>query len=997
MERWHGSLISDTISGEIAHFWKILFFCLVSSTLLAQDPYHINYSIADGLPSSEVYDLEIDSLQRLWISTDRGVCVYDGYTFKTYTTKDGLADNTNFEIYKDPKGRFWFNGYNKKLSYYEDGKFHPYEFNDSLVSTISQFSRGWVHNIISFDEEDYYFNAVKSRRCVVYQFNKNKAPNLVFVGEERKLIDDLVYLESDISPAKKVGASFHYTSSSLAIEASFALETDQFWIYRKDVRLFKKNKQTRKTEVYRSESPIEFMYIDHQDNLWICTRKGILCFEQLDFTLPPKHFFKDFTISSILQDFEGNYWISSNEAGIFLVPSFDIQVIEGANEKENFLSIGQLKNHLVIGTSNTRLFIVNKNARKQIIQLQNIREKTQIRHLEKRKVPNQLDFGGNHFITEIEGQVQLVKDSENKPSLEYDRLQISNLLSNGDLFSYVGIGFRITRENEAYVRSSELERPLTKTTTVIVQTSQEKILLGTLNGLYKIEDYDYDNYEELFVSYPDRPFRRINDIKVDDKDNIWIATIGEGMYLMTADTTYHLTTSDGLVSDMVNQLLITNDTTVWIATNKGINQLNYEIEAGQFDFLPPKLLSINDGLNSNYVNDIELWNGELWVATNDGICSFPTNILDKEFPEVPIFINKFLVNDSVYTVEEDLSLTYDQNDIFIEFTGVSFRKRNDNAFYRYRLIEANTNNDAKWFETNDKAIRYNNLSAGNYRFEVAAQNKLGQWNKMPALVSFSIEPHYSQTIWFKLLLFALVTSIVAAIIYILINNHQRKQKLKETLLKVQAAELASLRNQMNPHFVFNSLNSIQNFVFKKDVKKASYYLSKFSDLMRNSLQYTRLDFITLEQEISFLKDYLELEMMRFPNKFEVEFDLDEDLDVKDISVPSLLLQPILENSVKHAFKGIKQKGWIKIKISKNQEECLQVQLLDNGVGIKEKVKPEEQNNEHHRSFGMKILRDRIELLNNSVFEGKAYVEYTNYFLGDKGLKVLLNLPITYNT
>jgi len=137
----------------------LLFPLLINCQLMGQqsDPHYIQYSVAEGLPSSEVYDLEIDSLNQLWISTDRGVSVYNGYEFKTYTTEDGLAGNCNFEIFKDSQNRLWFNGYNQTLSLFKNGIFSSYMYNSSIGEIASVYAGKWITDITESPNGHLYF------------------------------------------------------------------------------------------------------------------------------------------------------------------------------------------------------------------------------------------------------------------------------------------------------------------------------------------------------------------------------------------------------------------------------------------------------------------------------------------------------------------------------------------------------------------------------------------------------------------------------------------------------------------------------------------------------------------------------------------------------------------------------------------------------------------------------------------------------------------------
>lgn len=965
----------------------------------AQDPFSIQFSITDGLPSNEVYDIEIDSLQQIWISTDRGVCKYDGYKFTTYTTKDGLSDNTNFEIYKDSKNQLWFSGYNQTLSYYKAGKFSSYVYNDTLKSILDLYSGKWVNEIYENSKGDYFFTFLGASEAIIYKFREQKIPTKIDYQIINDSLNNLSKSGRNFFTLSQIPISFFKTSKKtiFPIQTQIAIPYHNFWIYKQGKYVCKRNKLTGKIERAKVPNDIEYLYVDQLENIWVCTGKGVLRFENLSLSRPPKHFFNEVPISSIIQDLEGNYWLGSNTSGLLLVPSFDIGIVHNNIHKinqETFLSIGKLKNYLVFGTSNQNLFVVDKELKKEVIPINSRSKGVHIKKLEPIPFTNQLSLSNNLLLKEGSNEVILVDQSQESYFGDY---QI--YLSNGDTMHIVSPGFKIFKTDQSPVLiSKEFEIPFSKNLTSVTEGNDNTIWLGSLNGLFKINDNDYLNSQE--VLYLGKPFNRISDIKIDSINNgVWVSTIGDGLFFISENNIFKINTEDGLSSNMVNQLLLHGDSTLWIATNKGVNVFNYSYQNGTFYYSFFKYLNTSDGLNSNYINDIDYWNGKIWLATNTGICYLSERELDRKLPLVNTFINQFTVADSNYSVNNNVHLKYNENDIFIEYTGVSFRKGKEDLLYQYRLINHEIEPFPKWFRTKDKRIRYNDLSSGNYSFEVTAQNKLGEWNRNTTKLNFVINPHFTETKLFRFTSIFLLVFVFGLIGVIQVRRirikQQRQLQLKEAQLKSQEAELALLRNQMNPHFVFNSLNSIQNFIFRNDKEKANYYLSKFSELMRDSLQYTRLDYISLQEEVDFLENYLELEAMRFPDRFLYEFIIPDEMDIDYLLIPSLLLQPILENSVKHAFNGIEYKGIIKVKFELNQEDLLIVNLTDNGKGKTTLSNHPANQKNRHQPLGLEILKNRIDLLNKSNSNELATIEFTNGFDQGKGFMVQIKLPIRY--
>jgi LytS/YehU family sensor histidine kinase len=210
---------------------------------------------------------------------------------------------------------------------------------------------------------------------------------------------------------------------------------------------------------------------------------------------------------------------------------------------------------------------------------------------------------------------------------------------------------------------------------------------------------------------------------------------------------------------------------------------------------------------------------------------------------------------------------------------------------------------------------------------------------------------------------------------------------------VQSQKFA-LRSQMNPHFIFNALNSIQNFVLKNDVDSANYYLSNFSIMMRRVLEYSQYNFITLYEELELIKLYLKMEKLRFSNKFDTEIEIDPQIDVHLIRIPPMLLQPYLENSILHGLQLIKHKGLLKLIIN-YRGDVMDLIVEDNGIG-RERASQIRQK-QFHKSKGLKNIEKRIDLYNKlNPSPIKVSIQDLSDDKGNpSGTRVNLEMPIHY--
>jgi tetratricopeptide (TPR) repeat protein len=236
-----------------------------------------------------------------------------------------------------------------------------------------------------------------------------------------------------------------------------------------------------------------------------------------------------------------------------------------------------------------------------------------------------------------------------------------------------------------------------------------------------------------------------------------------------------------------------------------------------------------------------------------------------------------------------------------------------------------------------------------------------------------------------LFLLAALSAFILLILYIL------QMRRKQAALVQNNLHQQLLRSQMNPHFIFNVLGSIQNYMLCNDSKKAAGYLSKFASLTRNTLEYSSIELISLSDEIAMLRDYIELEQMRQPGRFEIEIDQSEALELEFIQVPPMMIQPFIENAIKHGFKEIKGGGLLQLKFYEKRSR-LHIEITDNGIGIK---KATQLKRNEHNSMAMQIFKERRKLFLKKTKQNIecAIIDLSSEHSFSQGTKVQISIPI----
>ncbi len=390
----------------------------------------------------------------------------------------------------------------------------------------------------------------------------------------------------------------------------------------------------------------------------------------------------------------------------------------------------------------------------------------------------------------------------------------------------------------------------------------------------------------------------------------------------------------------------------------------------------------------------------------DGVIFNPSASLRNSFKPVPFIYNVKIYNDdlnadSSFPFKRNITLDHDQNFISIYYSCNSYINEEKNT-YLFKLEGVDTG----WVDAGNRTTAYyTQLQPGTYRFWVKAANNDGLYGQEKHLLRITIVPAWYQTWWFKLLSLLAVLTIVYVFYRQRINQEKAKgvaQRTKAELMQVKAefekqmaeTEMIALRAQMNPHFIFNVLNSINKYILENESEKASYYLTQFSRLIRQVLENSKSSKISLEADLSALRLYIDMEKLRFGESFNYNIDVQKDIDAQFTQLPPLLIQPYVENAIWHGLMQQEIKGYLQIIITQPQEKILQIMIQDNGIGRQKALELKSKSATKHKSFGMQLTKDRIEMV-NKIYNIQATVQYEDIYKQElaAGTRVILTIPV----
>jgi hypothetical protein len=467
---------------------------------------------------------------------------------------------------------------------------------------------------------------------------------------------------------------------------------------------------------------------------------------------------------------------------------------------------------------------------------------------------------------------------------------------------------------------------------------------------------------------------------------LWIATHGNGIFVFKQGKLYYHFNSknSNLTSDICQKLVYDNKGKVWIATNRGISV--YDAHSFRYLFR----LSLNDVLINNDVKDIDICDNKAYVATPSGVAIIDISKFISATPPPKVHIRNLVAGKKKYNHLTIPEFKYFPGNITLSYTAITFQA-SQSVRYRYRM----SNKDEVWIETRSDQVQFYGLAPGDYTFFVSAKKHNSTWSR-PVSFSFTILPLWYQTIWFRISL----GMLAAAIIYIVYRyqvKRIRKREHEKTANNKRIAELEgnALTNQMNPHFIFNSLNTVQQFILKKDERAGLNYLSDFSMLIREILKYSREKYIDIEDEINFLNRYINLEHKRFNGKFNYDFRIDNEVLEREIEVPPMLIQPLLENAVKYGVAGTGGHIVVHMYIA---GDMLVVEVDDNGQGINAVRKNPLRTHNHSASTALKVIESRLKLLNTNGKHGSLILLDKKEQGGNNpGTKVIIHIPLENKT
>ncbi|WP_199117401.1 sensor histidine kinase [Pedobacter sp. ASV28] len=927
---------------------------------VAQKIYLPHYTTKDGLPSNNCYYTLQDRKGYIWIATDAGVSRFDGAVFENFSVDDGLPDNQILQLREDSKGRIWFLALNGQLSYFYNGKiFNQYtdkqleslNFNSVIVSFFedskSRFWFGTNNNIIGL------WDGKKTTK--LYPPNKNDKYQNIFIYEDAK--HDIWAINNNSNYIYKQNGFVRTQNPSYPIShktLQYRRDKSIYLIDKKGLHITNNNVNTLIIALDSNllNTGLGYIHADGKE-LWLSTNNGAY---GIKYNGETRQFLQGIIVNQVEKDKEGNIWFTTKN-GIYKLPKLKDQLY--ILNHENGLSNNTIKsivkdnkNRLWLGSVNGGIDILDLKSRKvSALQLPNASKFSTIKQLVPDQKNNKMFFASDyglgyinidypktkklHFLRETNNLVYVVKnfaiDTTTKLALSLSSAVV--ILNDREKLEFSSLKYK---EQQDFFKDRSYR---------VFYDSQQSLWFSNISGL---SEFSHNKLNKHYEKYP-LLTKRINDMQELQSGTMVMATDGYGLIIFeNGKITQNITHKNGLNNNIVNKVF-TKEDYLWTIGNTGINRIS-------IDKNRTKISSYDDvnGMLSDDLNDLYIDKDTAYFATNNGLIYFAYNHTLQETQAPKVYITSIINNRQKLDLGHgSFTLKPNEQSIILNYSAIDFKNRN--ISYRYRL-----KGNGNWVETKSRRLELSSLEPGEYTFEVSAKSQDSGWSE-PAKVKFVLQKHFYQTWWFL----AMLIGIGAYFIYVVTVKMTRQQKNKEQeqlLLKnkILMLEQKALQAMMNPHFVFNVMNSIQHYINTKNTSSANKVLTGFAKLIRKNLEVCTKSYITLDEEIEYLNLYLNLEKYRFGDQFQYHIHLAEDIDKEDTFIPSMLLQPYIENAIWHGIMPKQEGGEVTIDISNQNDEYLLIKIIDDGVGIDNSLK---NKKESHESKGMTLTNERINLLN----------------------------------
>lgn len=874
--------------------------------------------------ASHVYGIVQDSKGFMWIGTSTGLLKFDGMTFKSIDLP-GLKSLEILELKIDKNDDLWFLSLSNQLVKYS---INNNDFQIIAISNVKPIMNSWVSDGEIGIYANLLFGAILKKDSLPTNIKELKPLKLKSKYSIHELTSDLSYrLFLDGNEIKHNIKQFLPSTLFSFNHKEYIINHDLTGLY----EIVNIDGQYELEKIDFSEDEIIFNGVSliSDSELYLNTNIGIFKFtDNLD---NKELLFEGINCTSSILDNENNLWISTMNNGIYFSHFYNVMTTKGL-ENSSISVLHEDKNKMLwIGTHDGKVFnLIDGRLSKLRSKINN----EPIRFIEENNEGlivvgknSQIEFFSNNKLIKT---IYSSKCQKKAAFLNNDTLLVGSCI-NIQVFNTEDL-------SNIYYQDIILTN---RVLDAFFSEISSQVYLSTINGIVRI-DQELNKFEQ----HVDIDFVNNDIICVNGSPNktTWFVTNNSGIIGLKSDQKkLNLNTNNILNTNSINSLKADKNSNLWIATNSGISFVDSS-------YSELKHINSKDGISSDIINVLEIQNEKVYVGTAKGLSVFDLNISFENSTSPPIYLYQLLVDGERKNLDE---LNGRENTFRFNFQGINYSSLGKFK-YKYRLKGLTD----KWeivSSSINEAI-YNKIPPGEYTFEVLAINEDGVESTSPASISFNLpRPIYFRW-WFVLISLCFIAGLIN---WLFTRRLAQINKRNELEMNLRSQQLVALKAQMKPHFISNILNSIQSHSMLQDPIKVNQYITRLSKFVRKVLKMSDATVVSLKDELEVIQTYIELEQMRSNHSFNYKMNIDNAINHKRFFIPPMLIQPYVENAIKHGVSNI-ENGEIVIDVDKGLKGSVIVSIEDNGLGIEQNIRQKSPVN--HISVGTKKNSSRLDLL-----------------------------------
>lgn len=925
--------------------------------VLGQDPAFRVLEYQNGLPSNVVYNVHQDKSGYIWVAHEKGLSRFNGLSYKNYSSPEQKSKAVS-NLAEDEQGRIYCQSFTGQ-AFYTQG--------DELKQNAVMSSEG---NYVGFRiMAGRYMMAVHKGMLDVFDIRTGRkstysAPGEAFLASDFWVEGNVAYLYG-----AKRNALYKFENGRIqyliglfepAQPWFFAFAKSRIYLFpstgKGNIYAYDLSRHSIKKYNLGKEATIQNISY-YNNKFWISSTAGVFVHdEEMVPQFGGQVFFPGSNVSKVMQDREGSMWFCTLNNGIFMIPNFKVTL--NARSGVGFTTLTPYSKYktVLVGSASNAIYDYFPQSG-ELIPVQLFQKNNEIKVIFEDRSNDLILVAADKLYGIKNDRIffespAAIKDIVSLGSGAYamaaaDGLYVYFIGSKADTPGYI----RPFLRNKAYPKAPgiiKVTKDWWRGRCVAYDEGSRTLYGGTAAGFWVFSD-EFSGP----VSFRGTPVYP-SDIGVSG-GKAYVSTFNGRVLVFKGNQGLEELRLPAFLAGKTIQKVIPVNGSLWLLYDDLVLKYNLSDHSSY-------IYSTSDGLPSFEIRDICVSNDMVFLATKSGIVQFPANMASKNDIRPIIQLDKIFVNGlEIKNQTGKLRFSNSENNIQLHYDVLSYRGAKDLRVY-YKI------NNGTWqlAEGNSRILNLASMSPGDYTVLVKSINEDGVESSMPARIEFSIAYPLWQRWWVVLPAILLAALGIYSYLRYRLKVIHAEAASKEARMKLEkeleSSILSALKVQMNPHFIFNAMNTIQSYIYQNDKQNASQYLTRFSDLIRMILDMSTRDKISIEEEIRALTLYLELEKMRFEETFDFTIDVGPEIETDLMKIPSMLIQPYVENAVKHGLfhKHGDKRLKVKFHLAGN---VLEVHIEDNGIGRDAARHLVERKRNRHKSFATQANQRRLELLN----------------------------------